>query len=928
MQTPYSYKHSPNGQTETVSFHADGRPYIRREKYYPGKNKRKIPGQSKDGPLAFMFEDKEIGMIGVILATLLILWLGLFLLPTLVLLLLPVRVVWVRAFRYAPKPPNNWFFFLLVCLLTVVPGLVGGLGIFMLWLMAVVRLFLHFGIFTSAIDLYSQDTPFQQLFDHFFKSVPIPEGLLRELAHDQPLLLAAGIVPTYVVTAFYLFFWIRTRDNQVIEDYYAGLEREELATQAAEARLEAHEEELRRLEALEVKSGRAIDLGEVLHRSWNLRTMRWTTGPAPRGNSQRCFLTLQHLMRHLIVIGPTRMGKTLNIILPLVRFCRKNRLGAIFFDPKGYEIPADEAALVFSLQPKERADSFRLCLIDMELDFTDRANNLAEALIDSDNSGDEAQYFISSGRLALSALLRSHYLVFGQYPELNEVLGYTSDATKLANVRAKLKLLTADSTKAPHLRRLAEEADGALAEVERRVESKADPLGTMYNALRPLAEGKYRDYLTTDPWQGLSIRQILQKRVVTRMALTSVEGDIGRAIGRVVIRQFTSAVLDPSADKSFSKLLVIDEAHNYICKALEIGVTQAAGNNVAYVLAFQSLEEIRNPALRSVIFGNCRNKIVLKGVEGPEDAGRFSRLFGQEDLPYLSTSKGHSEGQASGTNWSEERSRNSSYGSSFSGGGNSSRGYSYGGSLGESESRSTTSNTGEQISYQARLRWLPEEIGAIPYFHAIAYLDDGYTEPEPLLIKFTDPERRQAMEPVLPSLKEKVDPAFMVAFATSQVQPNQPQVKGNGTPPAPTTPIVTPVAALPAPAPTVQTKPKGVSFRPGVPALPHLLSMTEYRQAVLAVSKVSLPPAKPTISVKMTLPPEPSAQSPTKPPSKPVEKPNPDVKAALVEVPEEGVVPLPVLEPAPKTKPARSRGRPKKAKPEPSELPPTEPGEL
>jgi uncharacterized membrane protein YgcG len=908
MQAPYR---QDNGQT--VSFRSNGKPYIHREKFRPSKNKNRVPDSQKEHPLAFMFEDKELGMIGVVLGSALILLLGLFILPTLIICLLPVRLVWVRAFRYVPQPPNNLFFFLLVCLLTIVPGLAGFVGVFVLWLMVVVRLFLHFGVFTSAIDFYSEVDPFHRLFDSFFRSVPLPDGILRTMAHDRPWLLAAGIVPTYLVTVFYLFIWVRACDRRAIEAYYDELEQERVATEAKEARLQTREKEQYQAEFREVRSGRAIDLGEVLERAWNMKTMRWTIGPGQRGSTNRCFLTLKHLMRHLIVIGPTRMGKTLNIILPLLRFCRKNRIAAIFFDPKGYEIPDNEAALVFSLQPRDRANSFRLCLVDMELDFTDRANNLAEALIDSDNSGEEAQYFISSGRLALSAILRSHYLVFGQYPELNEVLTYTNDATRLANVRAKLKQLTGDPTRPPKLRRFAEEADSALAEVERRIDGKADPLGTMYNALRPLAEGKYRDYLTTNPMRGLSIRQILQKRIVTRIALTSIEGEIGRAIGRVVIRQFTSVVLDPSTDKSFPKLLVIDEAHNYVCKALETGVTQAAGNNAAYVLAFQSLEEIRTPALRSVIFGNCRNKIVLKGVEGQEDAGRFSRLFGQEDLPYLSTSKGSSEGQSRGTNWSQDRSRSSSHGSSFGGGGSSSRGYSYGGSLGENESQSTTNNTGERINYQARLRWLPDEIGAIPYFHAVVYLDDGRTEPEPLLIKFTDPDRRRAMEPIQPIIREKLDSAIMVAVAASQAQPV----------PAPGGEYNTPDSTAPAPAPPAQPKQPTKYIRPGVPVLSLPVSSSGAGpgngKPVTAGTSPIQAPAESTSRVKFTVPSEPSVQPPAPRPA-----PRPDPTPVL----EGEVIPLSGLEPAQKAKPARARGRSKKIKPEPPDLPPAEPGEL
>ena len=244
--------------------------------------------------------------------------------------------------------------------------------------------------------------------------------------------------------------------------------------------------------------------------------------------------------------------------------------------------------------------------------------------------------------------------------------------------------------------------------LEESAGSKNDPLATLRHAIAPLAEGQFVDYVTTKPDFGITIPEMLNARHVTRFGLSVDEGEAGKTLGRIVIRLYTDFVLSPRADDSYLKLIVIDEAHNYLCPALVEGIPQSAGRNAGYMLAVQNLGQIREKLKESgtqIIFANSKNRIVQAGID-TEDAYKFSADIGQQALPTVTTSDSATSGKSRGQN---------THGA-LSGGGSS-----RGANIGQSNSTSR--------GYTLRAVWLPSEIATIPRFHALVRHEDGTDEP-------------------------------------------------------------------------------------------------------------------------------------------------------------------------------------------------------
>jgi type IV secretory pathway TraG/TraD family ATPase VirD4 len=375
---------------------------------------------------------------------------------------------------------------------------------------------------------------------------------------------------------------------------------------------------------------------------------------------------------------------------------------------------------------------------------------LAEALIAANKDN---PFFSDSARQGLVAFMIGHHVVYREYPELIQVLEYTGDEDKRDLLTAEVIEVskTEGATEEERARQLrAQEALNLLRVAASRSNGKSDVLGSLYNALLPITSGQFRSYVTTNPKNGLTVSKMLENKLIVRIAFTADEGDIGKALGKIIIQQFTDTVLSPRVDKSYLKLIVIDEAHNYVCEALKIGVAQAAGNNAGYMMAFQSLKQIDDEAARSIIFGNCKNKVIIAGAEF-FDADTFSKDFGEQELAKISKTNSQSNSASSSNARSDGQSQSRSLTAGFGFLSNTptgNQGSSKSSSLSQSESKSKSS--GENVSYQRRPIWLPRELSTIPRYHAVCVLDDGSSRatPEPHLVRFLKPEERALVEPI------------------------------------------------------------------------------------------------------------------------------------------------------------------------------------
>ncbi len=550
------------------------------------------------------------------------------------------------------------------------------------------------------------------------------------------------------------------------------------AKQAAQL-ITQDEDQARQLEDLttrhkleEIKQPTTTILGRTYERVWNRYLAVWHLA---RNGQMDCFLTERHLSRSLLAVAPTRSGKTYNLVTPIVYAARRSDWAAIVFDPKGDDFIRNIFHASFSMLPDESETSIRLCLIDPELEPGKAAEQLAEGLI---KEGKEA-FFHESAREAFRAYMLGHRYAQGKFPELADILEYLGNERKSKGLISNLEKILYDEAKDDNTRLKAQDAINMLTVAESRRQSKGDVLGGLYNALLPFGTHPYREYLTTDPTQGVSVREMVIKKLVVRIALTSDEGDLGKALGRLIITQFTSYVLSPRCDRRFLKLIVVDETHKFMCDALRKGLPESAGRNAGYILALQSLAQIVDKQDQSIIFGNAKNKFVFAGVE-PSDAEMFAKFYGDLELEYVGTSsninRGTSINRGISTSISTNRnsgSSNNSGVSSTSNGQNRGSGSGKSKSLTEGTAENTGESTGENINHKIRKVWLEREITTIPRFHAVCTLDDGKGKalPEPKLIEFVDMNERTEFNnnPAASRTAVAIEPSKMVKTAISQL---------------------------------------------------------------------------------------------------------------------------------------------------------------
>ena len=599
--------------------------------------------------------------------------------------------------RYAVPPQGVWKAVAWCTLLGTVPGIGGAIAC------------------TKGVAQYVADTYAPNLPQQFAAYWNAPDGVpapLDSLWQPDGIAFALTLGPVWLALILYIFVLGRS-DARAI----AARVTDEKGAQT------------RTLSAIADRA--VVALGQPRARTWDADSQSWNIAPAHDDIREADILTLTptHHARHTLVVAPTRAGKTANVIRPMIGFCRRTQTAAIFFDPKGNDLDPRQFSRNFSLRADEAATSFRLCLIDPDLSPQKAAAKLAEGLIPET----DPPFFSNAAREAFEAIMLMYCAVYHTFPELSDILIYTKSHSE----REKLvKGLTENRTTgsahgqggdvARRQYRLEQDALIKYYGLEESAGSKNDPLATLRHAIAPLAEGQFVDYVTTKPDFGITIPEMLNARHVTRFGLSVDEGEAGKTLGRIVIRLYTDFVLSPRADDSYLKLIVIDEAHNYLCPALVEGIPQSAGRNAGYMLAVQNLGQIREKLKESgtqIIFANSKNRIVQAGID-TEDAYKFSADIGQQALPTVTTSDSATSGKSRGQN---------THGA-LSGGGSS-----RGANIGQSNSTSR--------GYTLRAVWLPSEIATIPRFHALVRHEDGTDEPQWTLIRFLTPDEKASLIP-------------------------------------------------------------------------------------------------------------------------------------------------------------------------------------
>lgn len=414
------------------------------------------------------------------------------------------------------------------------------------------------------------------------------------------------------------------------------------------------------------------------------------------------------LCTHATVVAPTRAGKTYNVTIPLIEFTDRVEGAGIFIDAKGDDLTGP----VFDGE-YPGAFHLRFNLLDWEHSFRlqvwvgrtvhERAERLAAALIRDGNS-EESRYFSHNARVAFINLVQAHAAVYRREPTFPELIQYLRNAESRAKLGQQLP---------------AGELKDALLRIEEVRGGKRDVLGGLDAILDPLAQPQIARFFARADDPGYTIEDLLQAQA--RVCFTVPTGphpDVAPLIGRMVISQFTQAVLDPANNTEYLKLIVVEDATNFVTPLLGLAMAQASSHNAAYVLIFQDLAQIRDESLVQEILTNTGLKIVLGGI-GDADSARFSKVFGTHERLFRTqtASSGRGQGQSASSG-------------SHRGGGSSQRG----------QTDSRQHNVGWGLSPRSRPDFTPTELRRLPDHHAVIEKRDNRGHLTPAILVHFDAE--------------------------------------------------------------------------------------------------------------------------------------------------------------------------------------------
>jgi hypothetical protein len=431
------------------------------------------------------------------------------------------------------------------------------------------------------------------------------------------------------------------------------------------------------------------------------------------------WLNLHVLRTGLIIVAPQGSGKTASIFKPLRNFMERSHSAGIFYDVKSSEnangIGTDFPAVLFNLNfDAALTNSIKLNIFAGQTP-AQAGERLAEALI-PDLGGDKA-YFSNNAKSAMASIVACYHAIFHKYPSLVQILNYLSNPESLEDLNKRLLLRLAGPQGSDAFR---------LSTLLRRVinlsaNKTTDTLGNLATALEPLVTDVAARLLVTNPQPGAyTLEELLKEPRLVRLALPIANNPrIYPIIGRLVLAQFTYAVLSPECNRNIFKLIAVDEARFFITDNVANGMAQARSNNAGFALSFQSLTQVRDETLLDNIFANAGSKLVM-GKVGDKDAERYSRLFGAIELPYVS----HSSSLNQGVNTNSSRSYSRGLEFEMMSGGTTGRESRTTRSTNSGRSTSTGRSQGTNLATRPRRRFLDSEVRELQQRHAIMESSD------------------------------------------------------------------------------------------------------------------------------------------------------------------------------------------------------------
>ncbi len=339
---------------------------------------------------------------------------------------------------------------------------------------------------------------------------------------------------------------------------------------------------------------------------------------------------------HMLVVGPTRCGKTATILKPLIYQILEARnsgqsVGLSVIEPKGdivalvKEICEETGMKGHYLDPLNPGND---CLNVMHGDI----DNVAEATVAVLKGlfGKQEAFFAIVQELSARNVTKLLKELYGNDMDLMDVLDTLRDRERLKREVRNLKNKQGNTDLVAFFEnellgnsKMGEKYQSLVIGLRAQLENV-----TSNRYLQPLITRKS----TIDLDQHMEEGGILA--VNTALGLLGKAGD---AFGQFITMHLQLATFRrPGTERTrVPHYLIIDEYSRYINPDVERFLSIAAEYRVAGIFALQSLGQIEMEsgqlsakAVKRAIMASCRNKICFGGVEA-EDAMEFSKAFGK-----------------------------------------------------------------------------------------------------------------------------------------------------------------------------------------------------------------------------------------------------------------------------------------------------------
>lgn len=340
---------------------------------------------------------------------------------------------------------------------------------------------------------------------------------------------------------------------------------------------------------------------------------------------------------HMLVVGPTRCGKTATILKPLiyqllVQKAKGIPLGLSVIEPKG-----DVAAMVAEMSEEMGLPYVH---IDPTAPNTSQFNpmegdtdSVAEAtvVVLKGLFGKQDAFFATVQELSARNVTKLLKELYGDNMDIVDVMNTLRDEKKLEEQVRKLKERDGNTDLVNFFE---SELLGSMREKYRQfvIGLRAQLENVTSNmALRRIMTGR----------SSFSIDEHYEKggilAVNTALGMLRTSGD---AFGQFIIMHLQNgAFRRPGTENTrVPHFLIVDEYSRYINPDVEIFLNLAAEYRVAGIFATQSLGQLElesgklnAKAMKRAILGGCRNMIVFGGIKS-EDARDFAEEFGKDTV--------------------------------------------------------------------------------------------------------------------------------------------------------------------------------------------------------------------------------------------------------------------------------------------------------